>query len=990
MSPQTRIQALTEQEAADWRNTQSGDDTGHLRDSLIFDKDELDKLFRLNDIDFVEPSSFPTLQESAGENYAAYLTRLEHQLEGDIERHRENGLVTAHQEELLGKLQEQRHRATTVRMEHLRDAQENLEGSAPRVGPKPGSTPSQQELVFEGMDCSKPANRRTVLPAHERECSERDHDLSSRNATYRVLQKASYFRMKATLCKQTVTTLTAYCGTYDHQTIVTSGTSFHQPMKWSGRSCKEATARPGEWKMVFRHPLVEDKRENRNTIELTPGVIDRSAFEVVGSTRFHSMDVKCKGGRAKLPDHYGNEAWRNGLVMTAYVETLAEEVTLMVTDDDVVYVKESGVKLPCAFGDHMCEDVDQVGTVYWGPVSAQERCPLYTARAEVHGVNVGSSEGKMFISQSSMIRLNHRDSITYCGSNVIATEYDKLFLVPQHNSNQWFVRQIDTEEASAFTYANIGDQFIYGAWTDYVKNVFHLQMEHECKKKKATSTFALAAARQGTFTGRETAALGNAFFGVATGELVTMFQCVPIATQWRPTGKCHASLPVTLSAADKRRYLSSRMIHAKDSSQEELDKFQNKNKHLSEMEFFLEAKSRRIVTVTTEVPCNPVFPDTWKNLKGHWIEFHPKPQFASPPLLLNDDTERSRWELPPPNDYSFQDGGLYTAEMVNDVDRLTQISTFKEMFFADLSTKFYSRGSRVNVDPGSVFPQLPDLNYWKWIMDTIKKWSGTLSAIMLAFYVLKFCTFLFGICYRLRTIRGHGGNIVEQIGSLFPSVFSRSFAAILHHERHDNRQDGPEVPPPRTYRNSLVRPRRQAPQPPYPRLRFRDLEQRDAGCDGEDVRLLGNRLGAVASRATAASATSVDLWRLAGEIDAAKALVSDRLAGRRCRSRSSEVLNRPGALEAAATTVAADVAPQPGKRQAPRRPDRHGQGRERLRSLDDASTGALDQLLHDDGQNEGRYDAEPTRNADQQVEMYPELPPSSDNRGLIQERDRPY
>ena len=128
--------------------------------------------------------------------------------------------------------------------------------------------------------------------------------------------------------------------------------------------------------------------------------------------------------------------------------------------------------------------------------------------------------------------------------------------------------------------------------------------------------------------------------------------------------------------------------------------------------------------------------------------------------------------LPPPLD--FEQGGLYTATQVREMDLFSQTPRRIQ----DLNMGLSAQGTRRadgHIGPHELFPELPDLNYktslvarfWTWL----DRWGSVMSVVVGLGVLFKFATWVAGLVIRLFAIHRDHGISLALLTAFFPSAW---------------------------------------------------------------------------------------------------------------------------------------------------------------------------------------------------------------------------
>ncbi len=437
-----------------------------------------------------------------------------------------------------------------------------------------------------------------------KDCSAVKPAQATENKTYVVLQQADYTCIKGISCHVSETRVGHFCGTYGHQTFVPNMSSFGELREISPAACREMYKRKG----------VKDSRGKWRRIELNQ--VNHLREEAVGSTYYTDSDVTSEGGRTNW-----KEESRGGVNIYTEAKVLVEDIDLIVNDDDVIFVKDPAVELPCPLREEGC--TSHTGTYTWKMIPAQKRCRYFKTRVTT-GVNAQSEDGKVFVSEdSSLLRFVHRGHGSASGHNIIKTNYKKLVLSEELDV-ALFNRPLHFDEVSDWTYTNVQDEYLRNKWHEYVEAAFVAALKQECQhqRQQEGSYFVGLAAEQRVVVDGDTAAMGKGSFATAAGEVWYRYSCKQIQAVSRDEAQCYSALPVDLAAADRGHYIAPRMFHP--GPRMNASEAHRWNEALRHATFYLELKTHRIITTATPVPCWQHFAPMYKNALGQYIQVKPR------------------------------------------------------------------------------------------------------------------------------------------------------------------------------------------------------------------------------------------------------------------------------------------------------------------------------------------------------------------------------
>ena len=294
--------------------------------------------------------------------------------------------------------------------------------------------------VLLGFDCNQPRNVKDVGYVGEPDCASNSKVVSSRNASYQILQEEKYYRVNGTTCAMTVTRVVRYCSTYDHQTALPPANLYEVAMPVPEATCRK-------W---YR---TEEFTDNHNEkYPLKKNSINTIHYEEAGRTyTSDSGEVSCEGADWK----WGKKLLHRIVVEIQVKITLREESYLLNTRETIAHVED--VRLPCPASANQCEMPTR--TYLW--VAPDLECNLAVARA-VQGTEAQGEKGeRVFVStDGSLVRLIRQEAVSLCGRVVYSTNYAGIYLYEQEKTRP-FVRPIEAGEVSLTLYIKNRDDFLY-------------------------------------------------------------------------------------------------------------------------------------------------------------------------------------------------------------------------------------------------------------------------------------------------------------------------------------------------------------------------------------------------------------------------------------------------------------------------------------------------------------------------------------------------
>lgn len=599
--------------------------------------------------------------------------------------------------------------------------------------------------VFQAYDCSRPVDKTPVRPNEPPKCDQEPEPIRQEDKEYLLLQRAVHNRILVKTCIAKDTRMVLYCGTYDHQTVVTTMSRFNTPIEVESDDCR----------VMWDKATFIDNHGNHHSLTRNGTTIIQ--WEEVGRTPAGTSHVDCEGG---IYWHRGQK-YENMVVWHQRSITLVEQPATINPENGEVVLYLPQTILPCHSTAKAC--IAASGTHLWGPPSAAEACLLHNVR-KVKGTEVTDNTGRItFVStDGAMVRLIRGSPRVDCGKLVFGTNYQQLFLAPDLTAIT-FLRPLHPAEMSVTTYANQQDAFLYHALSAQIRNELKAVVAEDCQRAKVKSKQAYArkiVEQQAALDG-DTAHMGDGWFTTAAGDAWYRYRCRDILVVGKDLDRCYSALPVILRTEDEKAYRE-----ARDQTAEELQHQQelmSRNAH----EFFIEPHSHRLTTVGIPMPCSTILTPLYRNVQGHWLRVTPALELTANPNSFDSLEGEDITQLSPTTlgkEYNFEAGGIYTAAAVRAMDEFAQAPrkaqdmsvVIANQFPAARVDSFQFPIALTNVSPGA-------LDWMTWIWAWVYKY-GQLASVFLGLYAAgRVIIGLLGLMMRCVTIymsRGIGCHLL--------------------------------------------------------------------------------------------------------------------------------------------------------------------------------------------------------------------------------------
>ncbi len=687
----------------------------------------------------------------------------------------------------------------------------------------------EERLLFTAYDCSQPVNLTTIATRTSTTCRTPNPEPPTRQVEYALLQRAEVTRFPLRKCRMRRSRVAYVCANAGHTTLVPEEWIFDREEVISGKEClrtwqnqafdaypKHRTAHQKYYPDVAHAQKV---KVNSTTYLVHP---------YKGHTYAASNDVHCSGHVYELenPHWYwlSSTPTVKNMVVYDYLSIELVHETGLLDRSGKITTYETQTILPCSIEKEQCTIT--AGTYIWSKPEREDTCPYYLSR-DVTGVEFRDELGTMTFlsSDGSMVRLRLQKPISRCGGVLYPTEFDTLFLAElQHSKGiPQFRRALHESEMSVATYANQQDSFLYQELEEQIAESILQTQTETCQqdRERTHSDYAQRAAEQQAISDGETVRIGGNQFVTAAGEVWYHYQCRPVLVRARKSLDCHSSLPVSMTTKDFEQYLQQRGISVGENHDNA-----NQLYYTRDNQFFMEPKTRRLVTVSSPSECAKPFAPVYQNQRGDWLAYDaPGFHIAPPPAWM----DKLVWDFSPPQTttrHDFGDGGIYTAQQIASMDKFSQAPRAREGVAAVLTNQYQGTLTSLSSVPATgFFPELPPApqfnkiySYFQWIWDLIEKYGQICSVLVGTALIVKILVWLLGVLLRLATIPLTGNLCVHIAGALFPSFrdFLREPAQKFRrffNIRYNAKPDHPQPP--------ALQPRTPSPTPmppPMPEL----------------------------------------------------------------------------------------------------------------------------------------------------------------------------
>ena len=644
----------------------------------------------------------------------------------------------------------------------------------------PGEDGRRQDGVhpFVAYDCSQPLDLESVQLHESQDCLEEgESSADQQNVSYVLLQRADFLRVPVTTCRVQQTIIPLYCGSMDHQTLITPFLRIQEVKTVTAEECRQLWAsQKFKDEKGHLHPL----HRNRTSY---------LQYDRVGYTSPAEWHTDCQGGAW----HIAGRTYHHVVVSVNLAITLIVEEG-KIDDNGGMELAQSGLRLPCRDVDQGCQLFES--THVWRTPGARESCRYFQARTVAGVLMTEPDNRRTFIStDGSLTRVELKAELSVCGRSVTQTNYQKLAVSTDFRNPLW-MRKLHPNELSVITYANQQDKAILAHIAEAATAEFKKVRRHICQYQRSAKSNSLAtlAAEHTARVGGETASLGDGVFVTAAGEGYYKYRCRRVRVTGRNMPGCYSALPVQLSPTDARLYQAARrrdrkvgtplLQHRRRRDADDtdgdytLDDATTPPKPLPD--FFMEPYSHRLTTIGIPRACSGDFAPVWKTQTGQWVKAAPAIRSVAAPKHmevmgsddLEDDTDSAFRAL---QDYNVEVGGIYPPDDVHAMEmyregvrRGQQVETY----IGERAQFRKSLGDSQTLDPGDIFPGMPTIQ-GTWLPDFwgfVQKWGYLASIFIGVVMVWRVISWAVGVVLRMCLHQHRYGCGPEIFVAFIPSL----------------------------------------------------------------------------------------------------------------------------------------------------------------------------------------------------------------------------
>jgi hypothetical protein len=588
--------------------------------------------------------------------------------------------------------------------------------------------------LFDAYDCSQPYDIQDVGYSVATNCITNGHIVSSRNVTYQVLQEERHRKTGGWVCSVEKSQTVAYCGAFDHITILESLTYQNAPERYSAEDCKHL------WKtQTFTDPNGRMHAVKQNAITIVP-------YSLKGSSFVQNGEVKCSGEDFTLPN---GEVLNVAHVAIKLRFTLREEIYVIKNDE--VTAHSTQTRLPCKAKKEKCNTPT---AAYCWELPA-DSCELGFSRLST-GYEASNTKGEtVFMSHdNSHVRFIKKESLNKCNRSVYRTNYPDWFLYPATGNNP-FTRKVDPSAMSLVSYIKNRDDFLMNYLSDSIQDEFRYVIKGDCNRQAEISK--LSFWLQHKDPGVTTWLLGNGTFATAAGEVIYQYQCLPVKVMALASDHCYQALPVELLEPITWRQTTTTttprtVVEATVDSPIDITR-----------PLFMEPLTRRLTHHGIRVPCTNRFMAKYKNSNDGWITSHKVVHGATSPRLPADIEERLS-ALDVRNRPDMSQEGVYLPEDLANMEAYQDLPRATASLGANLIEQSRHNLFKHTLRPEDLFPNYQDPRKWLdglWgrLMRFLQEW-GELASVFISLYIIaKLSLYVVELSYNaliLRDVHGCG------------------------------------------------------------------------------------------------------------------------------------------------------------------------------------------------------------------------------------------
>ncbi len=341
---------------------------------------------------------------------------------------------------------------------------------------------NNRELEFMALDCSTPMNVTSTTVDRKLACKDPPEPIREERKIVRLLQLADKTRFQMVRCRARSYQLVYVCNyATGHSTLVGNEWAFDKQWVMKADDCRRA-CKEGRY---MGQPTEQNTTSHLYVTSQGHDWATGKDLHCEGAPwywfkRQQHHEAEKRGGITGVPSNMVKE--HVNLEMHVFEGTVDREGQLMDMANQVV--------LPCRLEEERCTVLNH-GTYVWSAPPEVDRCPLYSTRPDpIKGSYLTDDDGHttFLTTDSAMLRLELKETISMCAAQVTRTGYSNLFLTEETNYAP-FKRTLHESEVSLATYSNAKDEYlqkdIIGKFVEGINELRKEQCEKGRKQRSA-------------------------------------------------------------------------------------------------------------------------------------------------------------------------------------------------------------------------------------------------------------------------------------------------------------------------------------------------------------------------------------------------------------------------------------------------------------------------------------------------------------------------
>ena len=385
-----------------------------------------------------------------------------------------------------------------------------------------GPEEQHSENILEAYWCGDPRGVQNSGFVNNPRCNSQAKVVKTVDTVYQLIHEVKRQTVTGFACSVTETRLARYCGSFDHQTVLSSYTRYDTPLSISAAQCQD-------W-----HMRLDFKDPGGKQHDLKEDAINIIGYEELGHTYIApgSGEVSCLGQDMK----WDGQVLQNMIVEVQLKITLKKE-TFKITGSEVI-AHYDDVALRCTTEQGNCQEA--TATYLW---NKPDPCVLAYEK-DVRGTEVTSDGGDhVFMStDASLMRLIKKNAVSICDRVVYETNYEGVYLYPAGKNP--FERKVRAEDVSIVTYVNNRDDYLYNHIADILEEEMRSVLSDECSNKAQRTRVDYWLQHQDASL--TTWLVGNGVFATTAGEVIYQYKCRPVKVRAVLRDRCYQALPVEI------------------------------------------------------------------------------------------------------------------------------------------------------------------------------------------------------------------------------------------------------------------------------------------------------------------------------------------------------------------------------------------------------------------------------------------------------------